>query len=183
MRTNFIPTWLFLCSAILPGAIASTASAGFVLTTGITGAEVGCDINHTQHWTYTVTQDIADVEGALLTMKRGPSTNASITFSIFEGVYADYGIATNLLSSTLTPTAFTQQFTPVAFSANPITFVTGKIYTAVLASSAPDAQNQAYFIKAENLSANDPRIVSYIPTPGAISLLALSAGCFARRRR
>ncbi len=107
MRTNFIPTWLFLYSVILPGAIASTASAGFYLTTGITGAQVGCDINHTQHWTYTVTQDIADVQGALLTMKRGPSTNASITFSIFEGFYADYGIATNLLSSTLTPTAFT----------------------------------------------------------------------------
>lgn len=183
MRTNFIPTWLFLSSVILPGAIASTASAGFFLTTGMHGAQVGCDINNTRHWTFTVTQDIADVQGALLTMKRGPHTSASITFSIFEGFYSENGIPIMLLSSTLTNAAFTQQFNPVQFSANPISLLTGKIYTAVLASSAPDSQSEAYFIKAGNFSEFDSRIVPYIPTPSAISLLALSARCFTRRRR
>ena len=32
----------------------SNASAGMLLTTGQTGAQVQCDVDHPQHWTYSV---------------------------------------------------------------------------------------------------------------------------------
>lgn len=175
-------------------AIASSASAGIFVSTGQTGAQVQCDVNHTQSWTYSVSQDVQGIGGALLTMKRGSQTTAQITFSIFEGTFADYGTAMPLLSVTLGPSAFTQAFTPVSFFDSPIDLLAGRVYTAVLASSAIDSQSQAYFIKGGSdtplrfVDENGTDVTGVggitppAPAPGALALLGL-AGLAGRRRR
>ncbi|MCE2884511.1 MAG: hypothetical protein LW806_06390 [Planctomycetaceae bacterium] len=175
-------------------AFASSANAAIFVSTGQTGAQVQCDINHTQHWTYSVSQDVNDIVGALLTMKRGPATSATISFVIYEGVFADFALATNLLSVTLNPSDFTQNWTPVPFSAPPISLLAGRTYTAVLYSNAVDSQSEAYFIKggsetplafvdeSGNPVEGGGEITPPVPAPGAIALLGL-AGLVARRRR
>ncbi len=173
---------------------ASSANAAIFVSTGQSGAQVQCDINHTQHWTYSVSQDVSDIGGALLTMKRGPQTSASISFVIYEGVFADFALATNLLSVTLNPSDFTQSWSPISFSATPITLLAGRTYTAVLSSDAVDSQSQAYFIKggsetplafvdaSGNPVGSGGQITPPVPAPGAIALLGL-AGIVARHRR
>lgn len=174
--------------------MSSSADAAIFVSTGQTGAQVQCDINHTQHWTYSVSQDVADIGGALLTMKRGPQSSASISFVIYEGSFADFATATNLLSVTLGPADFTQNWSPITFSATPITLLAGRTYTAVLYSNAVDSQSQAYFIKGGSESplsfvtqngtpiTNGGQVVPPVPGPGAVALLAL-AGVVSRRRR
>lgn len=181
--------------AVAPiAAFASSADAAIFVSTGQSGAQVQCDINHTQHWTYSVSQDVSDIGGALLTMKRGPQTSASISFVIYEGVFADFALATSLLSVTLNPSDFTQSWSPISFSATPITLLAGRTYTAVLFSNAVDSQSQAYFIKggsetplafvdeSGNPVGSGGQITPPVPAPGAIALLGL-AGLVARRRR
>lgn len=175
--------------------IASTAEAAIFVSTGQSGAQVQCDINHTQHWTYSVSQDVSDIGGALLTMKRGPSTSATISFVIFEGTFNDFPFATNLLSVTLGPSAFTQSWSPIAFSTNPISLLAGRTYTAVLFSDAVDTQSTAYFIKGGSetplafvdesgtpVTTGGEVVPPGVPAPGAMALLAL-AGIVGRRRR
>ena len=183
-----------LLAAALPLVLAPVASAAIFVSTGQTGAQVQCDVNHTQHWTYSVSADVADISGALLTMKRGSQTTASISFVIFEGLFSDFGTATNLMSITLSPSAFTQSFSPVGFSGTPFDLIAGRTYTAVLFSSAIDSQSEAYFIKGgsdtplrfvdetgTNVTTGG-QISPPVPTPGALALLVL-AGFAARRRR
>ncbi len=171
--------------------LATSAQASIFVSTGHTGAQVQTDYAHTQHWTYGLSADLADVTGALFTMKRGANTTASITFVIFEGVYADFGTATNLLSVTLGPSSFSQSFDWVMFAGAPITLLMGHTYTGVLFSSAADPQNEAYFIKGgsevplhavdENGDpiGDDP----ITPAPGAIALFGLAGVAFGARRR
>ncbi len=127
-------------------AAAVPAQAVLFVTTGQTGAQVQLDVNHTQHWTYTLLTDVT-VEGAEFVMKRGPSTSADITFDIIEGTFADFGTATPVLSVTLGPIDFSQTYNPIAFVGNSANLLEGLTYTAVLHSNAPDVQSQAYFIK------------------------------------
>jgi hypothetical protein len=174
--------------------VGHAASASIFVSTGQTGAQVQCDINHTQHWTYSVSQDVADISGALLTMKRGSQTFATVTFAIFEGTFADFGSANSLLSVTLGPSAFTQSWAPVEFGGGPISLLAGRTYTAVLFSNAADMQSEAYFIKGGSEtplafvdSSGNPvsgggEITPPIPAPGALCLLA-AAGLRSRRRR
>jgi MYXO-CTERM domain-containing protein len=187
MRLSYI-------AAALPLALAPLASAAIFVSTGQTGAQVQCDVNHTQHWTYSVSADVADISGALLTMKRGSQTTASIGFVIFEGLFSDFGTATNLMSITLSPAAFTQSFSPVEFSGTPFNLIAGRTYTAVLFSSAVDSQSEAYFIKGGSETplrfvdetgtnvTTGGQISPPVPAPGALALLGL-AGFIARRRR
>lgn len=181
-------------SFIAVASIASNSNAAIFVSTGQTGAQVQCDINHTQHWTYSVSQDISDIGGALLTMKRGPQTTASISFVIYEGSFADFATATNLLSVTLGPADFTQNWSPIMFSATPINLLAGRTYTAVLYSDAIDSQSQAYFIKGGSETplafvdqngtpvTTGGQVVPPVPAPGALALLAI-AGVASRRRR
>ncbi len=192
MRTQLFRS--AVCSAIALSACAVAAEASLFVSTGQSGAQVQCDVNHTQHWTYSVSEDISDIAGALLTMKRGPQTSASITFSIYEGDYSIFGSAVNLLSVTLMPADFTQSWSPILFDSTPIALLAGRTYTAVLFSAAADNQNQAYFIKGgsetplafvdENgvPTTGGGQIQPPTPAPGAIALLAL-AGLAGRRRR
>ncbi len=182
------------CAAAAAFCFAQSALAGIFVSTGQTGTQVQCDINHTQHWTYSVSEDVADIGGALLTMKVGSQTTSPISFVIFQGTYADFGIATNLLTVTLDPSAFTQAFAPIQFFGTPIALFAGNVYTAVLFSSAEDSQNFAYFIKGGSdtpLSfvnelgdpiTNGPSVTPPTPAPGALALLAI-AGLAGRRRR
>lgn len=180
--------------ALVALCISQSALAGIFISTGHTGAQVQCDINHTQHWTYSVSQDVSDIYGGLFTMKRGSQTTSLVTLVIFEGSYADYGTVANLLSVTLGPGDFTQSFSPIAFIGTSISLFAGHVYTAVLSSDAGDSQNHAYFIKGgsdvplgfvdEN---GDPTgdgstIVPPAPAPGALMLFAL-AGIGVRTRR
>src|SRR5262245_9602081 len=98
----FTPKISKIALALLAAAGLPTAAhaAGIFVSTGHTGAQVQCDVEHTQHWTYGVTQTIAGIDGALLTMKRGSTTFETITFSIFEGDFSAFGTATPLLSVT-----------------------------------------------------------------------------------
>ncbi len=180
--------------AIATLAFAPNATAAILLSTGHTGAQVQCDINHTQHWTYSVSQDMFDIEGALLTMKVGSQTTDSISFVIFEGAYEDYGTTANLLSVTLGPSSFTQQFDFVAFTGDSISLLAGHVYTAMLFSSARDAQAGAYFIKGGsdsplsfvdgdgNPSTGGGTVVPPVPAPGVLAAMVLAGFVRSRRR-
>ena len=177
-------------------ACTSVASAGLFVTTGQTGAQVQCDVNHTQSWTFSVSSDIVGIDGALLTMKRGSATTSAITFRIFEGTLANAGTAIDLLSVSLNPTAFTQSFGGVLFQASSaITLRAGRTYTGMLFSSAVDAQSKAYFIKGGSdaplawcdqsgatVSPGSVLTTGSVPAPGAAALVAI-AGALSRRRR
>ena len=176
--------------------LSSIAGAGLFVTTGQTGAQVQCDVNHTQFWTFTVTADVPGVDGAVFTMKRGSQTSSAITFRVFEGSIGDAATATDLLSITLNPSSFTQSYTSILFQdTKSARLKAGRTYTGVLFSAAPDVQSQAYFIKGGSdspLAWCDQTGVSTspgpvlttisIPTPGAAALLGM-AGMNVRRRR
>jgi uncharacterized protein YxeA len=127
------------------------AHALLFVSTGQSNANVQLDVNHTQHWTYGVSSDVNGIDGALFTMKRGPSTGADITFLIFQGVYQDFveNTYTALFSKTLSSSAFTQSYDPVSFQGAPINLTAGNIYTAVLLSNTPDTGSTQYFIKGD----------------------------------
>jgi hypothetical protein len=178
-------------ACFLAAFAARAASAAVFVSTGHTGAQVQCDSDHTQFWTYAVSAPVSGIDGGLFDMKCGSNTSDNITFSIFQGTFADYGTAAPLLSVTLTPASFTQSYTPVSFQGTPFNLLPNTTYTAVLASSAPNPQSQAYFIKDDSLrfvdgSENpiDPggEIIP-VPEPASLAILGMAAGTFAWRRR
>lgn len=193
-RSRFAVTTVML---LVVGSLTSSASALLFVSTGQTGAQVQTDVNHTKYWTYTVSADVTDVDGALFTMKKGSATTEDITFSIIEGTFGDYGSATPLFERTLTPASFTQSFDGVMFQDTPITLAAGTTYTGVLSSLANDPQSEAYFIKQALLSFvdgnGDPvtpsgggEIVSgdsNIPEPATLALFAVAGMMLPLRRR
>ena len=94
MRTPIsINVFSALSIAAITLAASPAANASIFISTSQSCAQVQCDEDHTQHWTYSVSQDVADISGASLTMKRGRSTTASISFAIYEGTYSQFGSA------------------------------------------------------------------------------------------
>jgi len=141
---------IFGCSVAMFVCTTWTGSANALLfvSTGQTGAQVQLDVNHTQHWTYTVSANVNGVDGGLFTMKDGVNTSLNITFAIIQGTFADFGSVVPLMSVTLSqPGPFTQSFAPITFQGTAISLLAGTTYTAVLFSSTADVQSQAYFIK------------------------------------
>jgi len=178
----------FAAGATVAAALATTSHASLFMTTGQTGAQVQVDVDHTQHWTYTLTGNVNDVVGGLFTMKRGSQTTASITFEVFEGTMADFAFATRLMSITLGPDDFTQNWEWVPFSTKPFSMVAGRTYTGVLWSDAPDNQSEAYFIKGGGeaqlfFSDENGNNEGDVPAPGAIALLGIAGALGLRRRR
>lgn len=181
----------FVLASGIACVLATSAHASIFVSTGHTGAQVQTDINHTQYWTFGLVADLSDVTGALFTMKRGQNTTESITFAIFEGVFSDFGTATNLMSVTLGPSSFTQSFDWVMFAATPINLLAGHTYTGVLFSNADDPQDEAYFIKGgsnadlhcfdENGKPSEDCPIT--PAPGALALFGIAGAALAGRRR
>lgn len=190
---------LIIVVAILAtvGFVVLPAQASLFVSTGHTGAQVQCDINHTRFWTYTVTADVFGVDGALFDMKRGPNTSADITFAIIQGTFSDFGTATPIFEKTLTPSAFTQSYEPVMFQNTATNLYAGTTYTGVLYSNAADPQDLAYFIKEGLLyfvNENGDRVTppgggsivpgdTNIPEPATLALLALAGAVIIPARR
>ncbi|SMF96331.1 PEP-CTERM protein-sorting domain-containing protein [Methylomagnum ishizawai] len=142
---------LIVLAASTLGTPAQALPVLFV-STGHTGAQTQTDINHTQHWTFSVSQNVT-VGGGLFDMKRGPSSTADVSFAIFEGTYSPPASLDNaLLQKDLTNTAFAQRFKAVLFQNTVTTLLAGHTYTGVLFSDALDAQNKGYFVKGGSAS-------------------------------
>lgn len=131
---------------IVAGWVA-TSHASLFVSTGQAGAQVQLDVAHTQYWTFGVSANVSDVDGALFAMKVGPRTASNITFSVIQGTYEDFGTAVPLFSKTLPASSFGQSWANVLFQDTAISLTAGNTYTGVLWSKAPDVQNVAYFIK------------------------------------
>lgn len=122
------------------------------VSTGHAGAQTQTDINHTQHWTFSVSQNVT-VGGGLFDMKRGPSSTAEVGFAIFEGTYSPFTSLDNaLVQKDLTSTAFARQFKDILFQNTVTTLLAGHTYTGVLFSDALDARNKSYFVKGGSAS-------------------------------
>lgn len=138
--------------AIAAAGFASVpAHALLFVSTGQSNANTQLDVNHTQHWTYTVSADVQGVNGGLFTMKDGPSTEAGATFVIFRGGYQSYldgsYVNSTVFAQTLGNSAFNQQYDPRLFQNTSINLLAGQTYTGVLFSNTPDAGSTQYFIK------------------------------------
>lgn len=170
---------------VLACCLGSAAQAGLFVTTGQTGAQVQCDVNHTQSWTFTTPINVTDMQGALFTMKRGSQTSDTINFRIFEGTLANAATATSLLSVTLSASAFTQSYSPIRFQGAAIALVAGHTYTGMLSSTAQDTQSRAYFIKGGSGSSLTwvDQTGNPVPAPGAAALVGVAGLITARRRR
>ena len=140
---------LLLLAAVLSPAAAQTNPfnpPGNYLYTGQTGAQTQIDIAHTSTWNIEVpTGGTAPFSGAKLTMKRGTSTSANVTFTLYDGADAT---GTVLCQVDLSPADFTTSFQEVTFlcPGAPLTLGAGS-YFATLTSPARDAQSTGYFIK------------------------------------
>jgi hypothetical protein len=185
-------SWSIVASVVL--GFTAGSEAGFYISTGQSGSQVQCDAQHTQSWTFHVTQDVPDVLGASLFMKRGSQTTADVVFRINEiTMLGDVAIATTLLSVTLHSSALSQQFTNTLFQGPAITLRAGHTYAAVLSSTAVNQQSKAYFVKQDALQWSDAggsaasstaQILAGgapVPSPGAC--LVLACGMLIKRRR
>lgn len=173
-------------------------AASYYFSTDITGAQTQIDVNHTSLWVTTPGGNV-DILGGIFTMKAGSSASADITFSLYAGNLnlTQLATATALVSKTLTYAQFAAQ-TPnagqfefhafdVATPSSPYTLTGGQTYTAVLSSTAADAQNRAYFIKDSGLMyLRDPNNLSApgidpatVPEPSAAWLLLVGLGAWA----
>ena len=128
------------------------AAALLFASTGIVGAQVQVDTLHSQWWQFKTTEQVV-LDGGMFTMKKGPRTQAPVTFELFPGMLDAWNgvgsVADTLIRRTLASNAFTQSYGRVSFLAPaPVVLRPGLAYTAVLsASDAPDRQSEAYFIK------------------------------------
>lgn len=177
-------------------ASAASANEYFAVQTGITGAQTQIDTGHTSTWGF-YTGLAWEFGGGTFVMKRGPSSSADVTLSI----YADTNYTGTLVGSiSLNPSAFTQSFAAVQFLFNtPLTLAANTQYYVDLTSTAADTANVQYFIKGANStlsfvdSNNNPIPSEYvvnvtdssgtttqgvpaIPEPFSISLLAVMLG-------
>lgn len=117
----------------------------YYLYTGQTGSQTQIDINHSKSWTFTAPSALV-FAGGYFTIKRGPSTTATVTLSLYQGTD---NTGTLLKSKTLSPSDVTGSFTLTEFTfSSPETLVMGLSYYAELTSAAVDQQAKAYFIKA-----------------------------------
>ena len=158
----------FILLSLLWLAAANKADALLFVSTGQTGAQVQTDVNHTQSWTYSVSTDVYGIDGGLFVMKIGPKTSADILFTI-----TDVTTSTLLMSVVLSPTSFTQSFSPVRFEGSPIYLSAGHTYTATLSSAAADTQVDAYFIKGGSdspLLFVDENVMTVSPGGAVISM-------------
>ena len=187
-------------------AAASSANAAavyYTVQTGMQGRQTQIDREHTSTWTFT-TGKAWVFGGGTFEMKDGPSTDADITLSIYDG-------GNSLVAArTLTNAAFSQSFKPISFLfKSPIELSEDTTYSVRLTSDAPDRANRQYFIKGadstlefmdgdessnpipsgflRSLSGLGEASQTDVPEPMTLSLLSAGlagvAVCRVRRRR
>ncbi|MEY3023730.1 MAG: hypothetical protein RJA16_556 [Planctomycetota bacterium] len=214
-----LPVKRVLLAGLAAGVLASAASAtNIYVATNITGAQSQIDINHRSYWTFSTGASVANFTGGSFEMKRGQSAVGSVSFAVILGTYQDFlnnynagtGAYTNpsagslgsiIVQQSLDQTHFSNSsFQQTAFSGVTTTLAGGTTFTAVLWSSVPDTQSQAFFVKqgGGNLfwadSAGSPVAVTGYTTgsnivtqtssvPGAGLAAMAGLGLAARRRR
>jgi MYXO-CTERM domain-containing protein len=154
-----------LLAGLAAAVFASAASAtNIYVATNITGAQTQIDINHRSYWTFSTGASVANFTGGSFVMKKGNSANGSVNFAVILGTYQDFlnnynagtGVYTNpsagslgsiIVDQSLNQTNFGSSFTQTAFSGVTTTLAGGTTFTAVLWSSVPDVQSQAFFVK------------------------------------
>ncbi|MGA0172418.1 MAG: hypothetical protein ACO3NL_02080 [Phycisphaerales bacterium] len=155
-----------LLAGLAAAVFASAASAtNIYVATNITGAQSQIDINHRSYWTFSTGASVANFTGGSFVMKRGNSAVGSVNFAVILGTYQDFlnnynagtGAYTNpsagtlgniIVQQSLAQTSFSSSnFQQTAFSGATTTLAGGTTFTAVLWSSVPDNQNQAFFVK------------------------------------
>ncbi|MGA1467275.1 MAG: hypothetical protein ACO38V_06510 [Phycisphaerales bacterium] len=155
-----------LLAGLAAAVFASAASAtNIYVATNITGAQSQIDINHRSYWTFSTGASVANFTGGSFVMKKGNSANGSVNFAVILGTYQDFlnnynagtGVYTNpsagslgsiIVQQSLDQTHFSNSsFQQTAFSGVTTTLAGGTTFTAVLWSSVPDTQNQAFFVK------------------------------------
>ncbi len=154
-----------LLAGLAAAVFASAASAtNIYVATNITGAQTQIDINHRSYWTFSTGASVANFTGGSFVMKKGNSANGSVNFAVILGTYQDFlnnynagtGAYTNpsagtlgniIVQQSLDQTNFGSSFTQTAFSGVTTTLAGGTTFTAVLWSSVPDVQSQAFFVK------------------------------------
>ena len=120
------------------------AQTPYLLWTGQTAAQTQIDTNHKSIWYINVLSSTVLFGGGNFTMKKGSSATDTVTLTLYQGSNTS---GTVLGSVTKAASAFTGQFNPVSFPfASNVTLTPGT-YLAVLSSSSPDQQSQAFFIK------------------------------------
>lgn len=189
-----VPSGPAMCTALVTSILGmlapSLASASsLTLTTGITGAQTQIDINHTSWWTFTVPEndDLSAFYG-YITMKRGPTTTASVYVNFYAGTpfgpdgygYTNPTTPVFATSGAVGANNLTQSFVQYGTSPNPDLFsfaVTpvltgltgGTVYTVAIVSDAADTQSTAYFIKggaaAATVVVNPNRVAPDPPPP------------------
>ena len=184
-------------------ALAGPSDAGQVVTfsTDITGATTKVDVDSTSSWDFQLlggAPTVTEVQGVFV-MKSQGSPTAGITFTLYDRFdgYEDPS-AVVLRSVTLTPAAFTNQFSPVAFDLTGLNLVSSPVNPTnfSVALTSPTASNEAYFIKGDSFSSNSPTSVNTgspvtpafsNPEPSSIAMVAsavpLGLGYWLRRRR
>ena len=154
-----------LLAGLAAAVFASAASAtNIYVATNITGAQTQIDIDHRSYWTFSTGASVANFTGGSFVMKRGNSAVGSVNFAVILGTYQDFlnnytagtgaynnpsaGTLGNIIvQQSLDQTNFGSAFTQTAFSGVTTTLAGGTTFTAVLWSSVPDNQSQAFFVK------------------------------------
>ena len=156
-------------------AIPLYAQTPYLLWTGQAAAQTQIDTAHRNSWYITVVSGSFLFGGGNFTMKAGSTATADVTLTIYRGGSTS---GTVLGTITRTASAFTGQFTPVAFSFPSNMTLTVGTYYVVLSSTAPDTQSQAFFIKGvtnsiisiDGTTAISPTIASPSSTPDVANL-------------
>ena len=184
----------------------AAAHAGIFLSSGFSAGNSNVakvDREHTQHWTWSVSEDVS-IDGGVFWMKRGSNSNASVRFVVYEGAYSsdfddddgddnssNYLMDVSNAASTFATTYHWETF----FTTPAIQLLAGHVYTAVLSSDASTSNSYTYrvnpgdgspleFRDQQGNSVSGPTVIppTTLPGPGAITLLA-AAGVAARLRR
>jgi hypothetical protein len=187
----------------------AAAHAGIFLSSGFSAGNANVakvDREHTQHWTWSVSEDVS-IDGGVFWMKRGSNSNASVRFVVYEGAYAsdfddddgddgDDDSSNYLMDVSNAASTFATTYHWETFLTTPaIQLLAGRVYTAVLSSNASPSNSYTYrvnpgdgspleFRDQQGNSVSGPTVIppTTLPGPGAIALLA-AAGVAARRRR
>lgn len=181
-------------------AAAAHGAVVYYVSTGQAGALASIDTANTQYWEFALSTGVTDFGGGNFVMKRSNANNSSsITFTLYDGTYANRLSSTVLMSVTLLPASVTTSYSQTIFSTgSALSLLANRTYTITLTSSA--ATNQSYAIKGgtgvplgwvdsagNSVTVPSGAVITTdpvpVPGPGAAVTLALAGLGSARSRR